>query len=99
MNAVLPALARPLLEPHLSADLDVTWFATPAEAQAAIGEAEIAWVDMNETADVRATVAMSGPSLKWLSTIYAGLDAFPLDHLRAHHVTVTNGAGINAYAV
>ena len=99
MKAVLPSAARPLLEPHLPSDMKVTWFASPDDAKAAIAEAEIAWVDMAETAEVRATVAASGPSLKWLSTIYAGLDAFPLDHLRANHVTVTNGAGINAYAV
>lgn len=99
MKAVLPLLARPLLEPHLPAGLEVTWFASADEARGAIATAEIAWVDMAETAEVRATVAASGPSLKWLSTIYAGLDAFPLDHLRANGVTVTNGAGINALAV
>ena len=98
MKAVLPAPARALLEPH-TGDLDVTWFTTPDEAESAIADAEIAWVDMADTADVRATVAASGPGLKWLSTIYAGLDAFPPDHLRAHHVTVTNGTGINALAV
>jgi phosphoglycerate dehydrogenase-like enzyme len=98
MKAVLPAPARALLEPHVG-DLDVTWFTSPGEAKAAIAGAEIAWVDMNDTAEVRATVAASGPRLKWLSTIYAGLDAFPLDHLRQHHVTVTNGTGINALAV
>lgn len=98
MKAVLPAPARLLLETQLG-DLDVTWFTSADQAKAAIGDAEIAWVDMSETADVRATVASSGPSLKWLSTIYAGLDAFPLDHLRANGVTVTNGAGINAVAV
>ena len=44
-------------------------------------------------------IRASGPNLKWVSTIYAGLDAFPLDLLRDRGVTLTNGAGINAYAV
>ena len=99
MKAVLPALARPLLEPHLPVDLDVAWFAKPAEANAAIADAEIAWVDMQPTALVAEAIRASGPALRWVSTLYAGLDAFPLDLLRGRGVTVTNGAGINAVAV
>jgi phosphoglycerate dehydrogenase-like enzyme len=44
-------------------------------------------------------VRAGGPDLKWVSTIYAGLDAFPLDWLRERGVTVTNGVGVNAIAV
>lgn len=99
MKAVLPALARPLLEPQLPADLEVAWFAKPAEANAAIADAEIAWVDMQPTALVAEAIRASGPGLKWVSTIYAGLDAFPLDVLRARGATLTNGVGINAVAV
>ncbi|MBJ6122036.1 D-2-hydroxyacid dehydrogenase [Sphingomonas mollis] len=99
MRAVLPAAARPLLEPHLPADLNVAWFATPDEAKAAIAEAEIAWVDMQPTDLVADAIRASGPALRWVSTIYAGLDAFPLDLLRERGVTVTNGAGINAVTV
>jgi phosphoglycerate dehydrogenase-like enzyme len=99
MKAVLPALARPMLEPHLPADLDVAWFASPAEANTAMADAEIAWVDMQPTSLVADAIRASGPGLKWVSTIYAGLDAFPLDLLRERRVTVTNGAGINAVAV
>jgi phosphoglycerate dehydrogenase-like enzyme len=99
MKAVLPALARPLLEPRLPTELEVAWFAKPAEANAALGDADIAWVDMQPTRLVAEALMHAGPKLKWVSTIYAGLDAFPLDRLRAGGVTVTNGAGINAYAV
>ncbi|KQU55961.1 dehydrogenase [Sphingomonas sp. Leaf339] len=99
MRAVLPAAARPLLEPHLPADVSVTWFATPDEAKAGIAEAEIAWVDMQPTELVADAIRASGPALRWVSTIYAGLDAFPLDLLRERGVTVTNGAGINAVTV
>ncbi len=99
MKAVLPAAARPLLEPRLPADLDVAWFATPADANAMIADAEIAWVDMQPTRLVADAIRHAGPNLQWVSTIYAGLDAFPLDWLRDHDVTLTNGAGINAVAV
>ena len=99
MKAVLPALARPLLEPRLPAGLEVAWFASPREAAAGIADAEIAWVDMQPTSLVADTVRAAGPNLRWLSTIYAGLDAFPLDLLRERGVTVTNGVGINAVTV
>lgn len=99
MKAVLPALARPLLEPQLPADLDVAWFTNPEEAKAGIAEAEIAWVDMQPTRLVAETIRSAGPNLKWVSTIYAGLDAFPLDDLKARGVTLTNGVGVNAIAV
>ncbi len=99
MKAVLPAAARALLEPHLPAVLTVAWFASPDEAKAMIANADIAWVDMQPTRLVAETLHAAGPTLKWVSTIYAGLDAFPLDLLQAKGVTLTNGAGINAVAV
>ncbi|MEH3160199.1 MAG: D-2-hydroxyacid dehydrogenase [Sphingomonas taxi] len=99
MKAVLPAIARGLLEPHLPAGIEPAWFASPAEAEAMIADAAIAWVDMQPTRLTEAAIRASGPDLRWVSTIYAGLDAFPLDLLRERGVTVTNGAGINAVAV
>ena len=99
MKAVLPAAARPLLEPHLPATLDVAWFATPDDAKTMIADADIAWVDMQPTHLVAEAIRAAGPKLKWVSTIYAGLDAFPLEVLRAGDVTLTNGAGINAVTV
>ncbi|MCP3733560.1 D-2-hydroxyacid dehydrogenase [Sphingomonas sp. RP10(2022)] len=99
MKAVLPAIARGLLEPQLPADIEPAWFTSPDEAKAMIADAEIAWVDMQPTRLTEAAIRASGPKLRWVSTIYAGLDAFPLDLLRERNVTLTNGAGINAVAV
>jgi phosphoglycerate dehydrogenase-like enzyme len=99
MKAVLPAIARPLLEARLPDDLEVAWFTSPDDAKAMIADAEIAWVDMQPTAHVAEAIRASGLTLKWVSTIYAGLDAFPLDLLRSRGVTLTNGVGINAIAV
>lgn len=98
MKAVLPALARPMLEPHLPAGLEVAWFASPAEANAMIVDADIAWVDMQPTSLV-AEAIRHGERLRWVSTIYAGLDAFPLDLMRERGTILTNGVGINALAV
>lgn len=99
MRAVLPAIARPLLAPHLPADLEVTWFTTPAEAATGIATAQIAWVDMQPPALTGAAVAAAGPNLRWVSTIYAGLDEMPLPLLRERGIVLTNGAGINAATV
>ena len=99
MKAVLPLAARPLLEPHLPDTLEAAWFATPADAKAMIADADIAWVDMQPTELVAEALRAAGPRLAWVSTIYAGLDAFPLDLLSARGVTLTNGAGINAVTV
>lgn len=99
MKAVLPAIARGLLEPGLPAEIEPMWFRSPAEANAMIVDADIAWVDMQPTALVADAIRAAGPNLKWMSTIYAGLDAFPLDLLRDRGVTLTNGAGINAVTV
>jgi len=99
MKAVLPALARPLLEPHLPGGLDAAWFASPDEANAMIADADIAWVDMQPTHLTAAAIRAAGPKLKWVSTIYAGLDALPLDVIKARGATLTNGVGINAIAV
>ncbi len=98
MKAVLPALARPLIEPHLPAGLDVAWFANHEEATAMVADADIAWVDMQRPAWTAEAVA-AGSTLKWVSTIYAGLDAFPLALLKERGTVLTNGVGINAIAV
>ena len=64
MKAVLPAIARPLLARHLPAELEVSWFATPAEARAGIAAAEIAWVDMQPTRLVADAIGAAGPALR-----------------------------------
>ena len=98
MKALLPALARPLLEPHLPPNIQISWFATPSEANELIVDADIAWVDMQPTG-LTAEAIRRGENLKWVFTLYAGLDAFPLALLKSRGTTLTNGVGINALAV
>ena len=96
--AVLPGPARPLLEPHLPEGIEARWFATKEEALALAPEAEIGWLDMIDKADMAAVITRA-EKLKWLSSIYAGVDGMPLDLLRERGTVLTNGAGINALTI
>ncbi|MET0309052.1 MAG: D-2-hydroxyacid dehydrogenase [Sphingomonas sp.] len=98
MKAVLPALARPLVEAHIPAGIDVRWFTTPDEAVEMVADADIGWVDFNQPVFWARAVA-AGTKLKWLSTIYAGLDALDTRALLANGTRVTNGSGVNAHTV
>jgi phosphoglycerate dehydrogenase-like enzyme len=98
MKAVLPALARGLLEADLPAGLDVAWYVTPEDADAMIVDADIAWIDLQSTAQIRAAVDRA-ERLGWYSTLRAGVDYLDLERLQRAGVTVTNGAGVNANAV
>lgn len=94
----LSGLIRPLLEPRLPEGLDVRWFMTKEEALTAVPEAEIGWFDMYEQ-DAMAETLRAATNLKWLNSIYAGLDFLPMDVLIERGITVTNGAGVNAMTI
>lgn len=94
----ISGLIRPLLEPQLPDDLDVRWFMTHDEALEAVKGAEIGWFDSNSKDDMVKSL-MAATDLKWLNSIYAGLDFLPMDVLIERGITVTNGAGINAITI
>jgi len=94
----ISGLIRPLLEPQLPADLDVRWFMNKDEALEAVADAEIGWFDMNEK-DAMAETLLAAKKLKWLNSIYAGLDFLDMGVLIERGITVTNGAGINAITI
>jgi len=94
----ISGLMRPLLEPQLPSDLDVRWFINKEEALEAVVDAEIGWFDMNEQ-EVMAQTLLAAKNLKWLNSIYAGLDFLDMDVLIERGITVTNGAGINAITI
>ncbi len=96
--AVLPAPARPLLEPHLPPDIDARWFSSKEEALDLVPDAEIGWLDMADKDDMAAVITRA-EKLNWLSSIYAGVDGMPLDLLRERGTIFTNGAGINALTI
>lgn len=98
IKAVLPAIAQPLLTPHLPDGLDISWFRSSDEAIALAADAEIAWLDMQPPHLVADAIA-AATRIKWVSTLYAGIDAFPLDLLAERGAVLTNGVGVNAIAV
>ena len=95
---VLSGLTRPLLEPLLPKEVDVRWFMTKEEALEVVPEAEIGWFDMHDQ-QAMADTLRAASKLKWLNSIYAGLDFMPMDVLIERGITVTNGAGINALTI
>lgn len=98
MRAVLPAPLRPLLEPQLPEDLDVRWFASDDEAAALAPDAEIGWFDSLDNAGMARSIAKA-TKLKWLTSIYTGIDGMPLDLLKERGVLLTNGAGLIAITI
>ena len=95
---VLNTMLKPLLEPRLPSWADVRWYADKDEAFALAPQAEIGWFDMYSKDDM-AEVFTRAAKLKWLNSVYAGVEAFPLDLLEQRGVMLTNGAGINAVPI
>lgn len=94
----LSGLIRPMLEARMPPGLDVRWFTSHEEALVAVAEAEIGWFDMYDQ-QAMADTLRAAKKLKWLNSIYAGLDFLPMDVLTERGITVTNGAGINAVTI
>jgi phosphoglycerate dehydrogenase-like enzyme len=92
---VLNAFIRPLLEGSLPGWVEPHWFSTTEELYALAPKAEIGWLD-SFAFDATVEAARRAVNLKWLNTLGAGVDSFPLDQLRERGVVFTNGAGLNA---
>ena len=96
--AILPGMAQALLSPHLPDWIEPRWFFSRSDAMAMGPGAEIGWLDMTEKSAMVAAIS-NATDLKWLSSIYAGVDGLPLAQLKAQGTVVTNGAGINAITI
>jgi phosphoglycerate dehydrogenase-like enzyme len=96
--AVLSALIRPLVEQHLPPEIEPRWYTSVDELHSLAPEAEIGWLDLDKKEPMIEAVQRAG-KLKWLNSIYAGLDFLPLEVLAERRVTITNGAGINAITI
>ena len=97
-TAVLSALIQPMVEPHIPEGIDAQFYTSVEELHALAPQAEIGWFDMNEKEPMIEAVKRA-EKLKWLNSIYAGLDFMPMDVLIERGITVTNGAGINAITI
>ena len=96
--AVLSGLIRPLVEPRLPGWVEPRWFMSKEEALELAPSAEIGWFDFTQPGAM-VEVVTAATRLKWLNSIYAGLDFLPLDLLAERGTVVTNGAGINAITI
>lgn len=95
---VMNALAAPLVEGHLPAGIEPRYFRHTEELMDLAPEAEIGWFDLHDKGDMAEAIRRAG-KLRWLNSIYAGVDGFPLDVMAQRGVTFTNGAGINAITI
>ncbi len=98
VHTALSAMLKPILEGRLPEWVEPRWFATKEEALAMAPGAEIGWFDMYKKADMAAVIT-NASDMKWLNSIYAGVDGMPLDVLQQRGVIFTNGAGINAITI
>lgn len=95
---VLSGLIRPLVENRLPDWIEPRFFMSKEEALELAPAAEIGWFDMYDKKDMAAVIS-AATQLKWLNSIYAGVDGMPLGLLRERGTVVTNGAGINAVTI
>lgn len=95
---VMNAMARPLIEARLPDWVEPRFFETTQHLFELAPQAEIGWFDLHKKADMAKAIELA-TGLKWLNSVYAGVDGFPLDVLRARDVAFTNGAGINAITI
>ena len=96
--AVFNAMIRPLLAPRLPDWVEPHWFASGDELMALAPGAEIGWFDSYDFA-LPPRAAAAATRLRWLNTLGAGVDQFPLADLAARGVVFTNGAGLNAVPI
>jgi len=96
--ALINAFSRPMLEGRLPGWLDARFFATTEELYDLAPQAEIGWFDSFDLPSTH-EAARRAVKLKWLNTLAAGVDPFPLELLRQRGVVLTNGAGLNAIPI
>jgi len=95
---VLNSYLRPILEDKLPDWVEPRWFGSTEELLSLAPEAEIGWFDSFEFDHV-AEAYERATRAKWLNTMAAGVDIFPLEVLRDRGVIYTNGAGLSAVTI
>ena len=96
--AVLPAMLRPLIGETLPDWLQVQWYDNRHQAVELAPQAEIGWFDFFDRAAMHDAIT-AATRLKWLNSLFAGVEQFPLTLLQQRGVQLTNGAGINAIPI
>ncbi len=97
MVLVNPMVA-PLLIHRMPDWVDLRVFSSTAELMELAPLAEVGWFDLHDFAPMVHAVERA-TRLRWLNSVYAGVDAFPLETLARRGVVLTNGRGINAITI
>jgi phosphoglycerate dehydrogenase-like enzyme len=97
-TTLLSAVSRPHVEPLLPDWVEPRFYSTTQELFDLAPEAEIGWFDTYKKPDMAEAVRLA-TRLKWLNSIYAGVDGMPLEIMAERGVMFTNGAGINALTI
>lgn len=94
-SVALSERLRPLLADRLPDWVEPCWFADGDQLIEIAPTVELGWFD---TFDFQHTVAAyeKAENARWLNTMAAGVEEFPLDLLRERGVVFTNGAALNA---
>lgn len=95
---VMNAMAAPLLEGRLPDWIEPRFFRSADELFELAPHAEIGWFDLYQPGGMDKAIRLA-TKLKWLNSVYSGVDFFPLDVLRERGVILTNGTGINAITI
>ena len=98
MKLALPQSVRGEVEAQLPPDLEVSWYEGPPEDSGALAEAEVAWINILDGGGQARAVA-AGPKLRWVHTLQAGVNTWPLQNMRERGLIFTNGAGLAAPAI
>jgi len=96
--ALVSAQTRPLLEHRLPDWVEPRWYASARDILELIPDAEIGWLDAWQF-NIVSEALQTGRKLKWLNTVAAGVETFPLDKIRERGLVLTNGAGINSITI
>ncbi|NML92732.1 D-2-hydroxyacid dehydrogenase [Novosphingobium olei] len=95
---VANAMVAPLIASRLPDWVDLRTFRHTEELFDLAPEAEIGWFDLDKKAPMAEAVRRA-TKLRWLNSIYAGVDGMPLDIMAERGVVYTNGVGINAVTI
>lgn len=95
---VMNAMAAPLVEGRLPDWIKPRFFRSADELFELAPHAEIGWFDLYQPGGMDKAIRLA-TKLKWLNSVYSGVDFFPLDVLRERGVILTNGTGINAITI
>jgi len=95
VKLAVPEQFRRALEGRLPPEVDVAWYATVHDVQAAARDADVLVIGSIDPAEIRASIEAAAGA-RWISTHAAGVDHYPFDLLRQRDVLFTKGAGINA---